>query len=90
VRLSVNYTRPAPPAEPADKDKAKQEAYSKELNEFNNTTAANAATADKLNARLSKWTYVISSYSADNLLIPRDKLVKAKEELKKPETSAKP
>ncbi len=91
VRLAANYTRPAPPAEPADKtDKAKKEAYSKELNAFNNTTAANAVKADKLNAKLSKWTYVVSDYTAENLMMTRDKLVKAKEELKKSKTSAKP
>jgi hypothetical protein len=33
---------------------------------------------DKLNEKLSKWTYSISTYAAESLLIPRDKLVKAK------------
>lgn len=79
VRVAADYTRPAPPVAPEGDDAAKKEAYSKELEAFNNMVAANADKADKLNARLSKWTYVISSYAADGLLISRDKLVKAKE-----------
>lgn len=82
VRVAAEYTRPAQPVAPAGNDKEKQEAYSKELDAFNNTVAANADRADKLNAQLSKWTYVVSSYTADSLMIARDKLVKAKEEPK--------
>lgn len=82
VRIAAAYTRPQPPTAPEDDDKARQEAHSKELETFNNTAAANADKVDKLNAKLSKWTYVISSYTADNLFVPRSKLVKAKEQKK--------
>lgn len=41
-------------------------------------SAAGNADADKLNEKLSKWTYVVSSYAADSLMISRDKLVKPK------------
>ena len=78
VRIAAEYVRPVPPVAPAGGDAAKKEAYSKELDAFNNTAAANADKADKLNARLSKWTYVISSYAADSLMLSRDKLVKVK------------
>ncbi|MFA7256087.1 MAG: DUF4340 domain-containing protein [Kiritimatiellales bacterium] len=82
VRIAADYTRPAPPVAPEGDDAAKKETYSKELDAYNNMAAANADKADKLNAQFSKWTYVISSYAADGLLIPRDKLVKPKEEKK--------
>jgi len=87
ARIAVGYTRAAPPVAPKGDDKEKQAAYGKELEAFNNTAAANADKADKLNAALSKWTYVISSYAADGLLIPRNKLVKAKETAKPEETA---
>jgi len=84
ARIACEYTRPAPPVEPMNSDDAaQQEAYGKELDAFNNTTAANADKADKLNAKLSKWTYIISLSAADNLIISRDKLVKPKKTIEK-------
>ncbi|MDD2455544.1 MAG: DUF4340 domain-containing protein [Kiritimatiellae bacterium] len=41
---------------------------------------------DEFNAKAAKWTYAISSYSADNMTKKRADLVKAKEEPKKEET----
>ena len=79
ARIACKYTRPAPPAEPTDgEDSAQQETYDKELEVFNNTATANTYKVDKLNAKLSKWTYVISRSPADNLSLPRDNLVKPK------------
>jgi hypothetical protein len=80
AHFSVDYIRPEPPVAPADDDNAGQEAYGKELDEFNNLAAAYAGRADELNAQFSKWTYFISSYAAESLTLSRDELVKAKED----------
>jgi hypothetical protein len=45
-----------------------------------------AKKVDEFNGRTAKWTYLISSYSADSMTKRRSDLVKAKEE-KKPESS---
>jgi hypothetical protein len=72
-----NGWKPPPVAPEEGDDQDKQAAYSQELDAYNNMSAANADKVDKMNAQFSKWTYVISGYTADGLLIPRDKLVKA-------------
>ncbi len=51
----------------------------------------NAATTKKIedfNAKVAKWTYAISSYSAENMAKKRSDLVKAKEEPKKEEPAS--
>jgi hypothetical protein len=88
VRVAVAYTRPDAPAKPDGDDADKQSAYEQELKAFNEMADANAKKADELNAKLSNWTYVISGYTAESLMIPRDKLVKVKE--KTEEESTKP
>ncbi len=80
VRIAAEYTRPAPPIESEGDDAAKKEAYSKQLDAFNNTAATTADNVDKLNAKLSKWTYIISHSAAESLTIPRNTLVKPKTE----------
>ena len=47
--------------------------------------AASKKKVDEFNAKVGKWTYAVSSYSADNMSKKRADLVKAKEEPKKDE-----
>lgn len=79
VRLSVEYVRPEPPSKPEGDDEEKQAAYEQELKTFNETADANESKAENLNEKLAGWTYVISSYTAESLMISRDQLVKEKE-----------
>ncbi|MGE4490224.1 MAG: DUF4340 domain-containing protein [Kiritimatiellales bacterium] len=90
VRVAVAYTRLDAPAKPAGDDADKQSAYEQELKAFNETADANAKKVDELNAKLSGWTYVISGYTAESLMIPRDKLVKAKEKAEEESTKPEP
>lgn len=79
VRLAVEYAKPKPPAAPAaDAEPAAQDEYKKALDTYNTTTAANAKKAVELNAKLSNWTYLINTYTANGMTIPRSELVKAK------------
>jgi len=79
VRLAVEYTKPEPPAKPEEEDKDKQDEYKKKLEEYKKEVADNRKKADELNQKFSGWTYIISNYDADDMLLTRDKLVKKKE-----------
>lgn len=79
VRLAVDYQKPEPPAAPAnDAEQEKQDAYKQALEAYNATTVDNAKKAKDLAAKWSSWTYVISTYAANSLTIPRSELVKDK------------
>ncbi len=79
ARITVAYEKPEPPAAPAeDAEQAQQDEYKQTLDAYNTTTAENARQARELSEKLSNWTYVISTYAANSLTVPRSELVKEK------------
>ncbi|MFA5688820.1 MAG: DUF4340 domain-containing protein [Kiritimatiellales bacterium] len=79
MQLAVEYVAPPAPAKPSGDDADQAAAFDRAESEYHLTVEANTHKAAELNARLSGWTYVVSTYSADAFRLTRDKLVKEKE-----------
>lgn len=101
VRVTVQYTEPAPPtredaAALVEESEGEEEAADSEdriaaklaeLTEAHTTTVAEAKKkADDL-AQFAPWTFVISTYNADAMTFARDKLVKIEEPEPKEDSS---
>jgi hypothetical protein len=94
ARFSVEYRKPAAPAAPpapaagADTNAAAQAKadHERDLKKWQDDTAAAEKRLAEEKARFGKWTYVVSDYAAESMLLPRERLVKKIE--KKPEPPA--
>jgi len=81
VRFAVAYQKGQAPSAPADDaSKEDKDAYQKQLDSFNKASEAHQKKAVELNARLTGWTYLISSGDADDFMIHRSALVKPSEQ----------
>lgn len=80
ARFAVQYNKPKTPNRP-DKDAPddKKAAYEKALEQYKETVATNEEKVQKLNNKLSNWTYILNNYKAETFIMTRDKLVKTKE-----------
>jgi hypothetical protein len=86
ARFALTLPPAAPEAVPEKEDdaaKTAREARAKERAELEKSTA-------ELNAKLAPWTFLVASYSADNMTLRRAALVKAKAEEKPVATNAVP
>ena len=76
IRFNIGYAEPDLPSPPEDE---KEEDKEKRENEFKELIAKNNKKFKSMVDRYTKWTYLVSSYTVENMLLEKNDLIEKKE-----------